>query len=90
VDKLNQVTILLLFCHRAHTGQRAALAHVLVGTRMPSARKVKAFLLVFVPQHKPAHTPMLEDRRVDDVLSHRRPSTLVTEGAVSQTGKLEP
>jgi hypothetical protein len=33
---------------------------------------------------------MLEDRRADDVLSHRRPSTLVAKRAVSHTGKLEP
>jgi hypothetical protein len=85
-----KVTILLPFCHRAHAGQGAALAHVLVSTRMSSARKVKAFLLGFVPQCKLAHAPMLEDRRADDVLSHRRPSTLVAERAVSQTGKLEP
>jgi hypothetical protein len=36
---------------------------------MPSARKVEAFLLGFVPQLKPAHAPMLEDRRADDVLT---------------------
>jgi hypothetical protein len=57
---------------------------------MPSSRKVKAFLLGFVPQRKPVHAPMLEDRRADDVLSHRGPSTLIAERAVSQTGKLEP
>jgi hypothetical protein len=48
-----------------------------VSTRMSSARKVKASLLGFVPQRKLEHAPMLEDRRADDVLSHRRPSTLV-------------
>jgi hypothetical protein len=90
VHKSNQVTILLPFRHRAHDGQGAALAHVPVGTHMSSARKVKAFLLGFVPQRKPAHTPMLEDRCADDVLSHRRPSTLVAKRVVSQNGKLEP
>jgi hypothetical protein len=72
-----KVTILLPFRHRAHVGQGAALAHVPVSTCMSSARKVKAFLLGFVPQRKLAHTAMLEDRRAADVLSHRRPSTLV-------------
>jgi hypothetical protein len=57
---------------------------------MSSAREVKASLLGFVPQRKLEHAPMLEDRRADDVLSHRRPSTLVAERAISQTGKLEP
>jgi hypothetical protein len=90
VHKPNQVTILLPFRRRAHAGQGVALAHVPVGTRMPSSRKVKAFLLGFVPQRKPVHAPMLEDRRADDVLSHRGPSTLIAERAVSQTGKLEP
>jgi hypothetical protein len=85
-----KVTIFLLFRHHAHAGQGAALAHVPVTTRMSSARKVKAFLLGFVPQRKLVHAPMLEDRRADDVLSHRRPSTLVAERAVSQTSKLEP
>jgi hypothetical protein len=66
-----KVTILLPFRHRAHAGQGAALAHVPVSTRMSSTRKVKAFLLGFVPQRKLAHAPMLEDRRADDVLSHR-------------------
>jgi hypothetical protein len=37
VHKPNQVTILLPFHRRAHAGQGAALAQVLVGTRMPSA-----------------------------------------------------
>jgi hypothetical protein len=66
------------------------LAHVSVSTRMSSARKINAFLLGFVPQRKLMHAPMLEDRRADDVLSHRRPSTLVAERVVYQTGKLEP
>jgi hypothetical protein len=48
-----------------------------VSMRMSSARKGKASLLGFVPQRKLEHAPMLEDRRADDVLSHRRPSTLV-------------
>jgi hypothetical protein len=73
-----------------HAGQGAALAHVLVGMRMPSAREVEAFLLGFVAQRKPTHTCMLKDRRADDVISHRGPSTLVAERTVSQTGKLEP
>jgi hypothetical protein len=90
VHKPNQDTILPLFRHRAHAGQGAALAHVPVNTRMSSARKIKAFLLGFAPQRKLVHAPMLENRRADDVLSHRRPSTLVAERAVSQTGKLEP
>jgi hypothetical protein len=48
-----------------------------VSTRMSSARKVEASLLGFVPQRKLEHAPMLEGRRADDILSRRRPNTLV-------------
>jgi hypothetical protein len=61
-----------------------------VSTHMSSARKVKASLLGFVPQRKLEHEPMLVVRRADGVLSHRLPSTLIVERAVSQTGKIEP
>jgi hypothetical protein len=90
VHKLNQDTILPPFRHRAHAGKMPPWPMSRVSTRMSSARKVKASLLGFVPQRKLEHEPMLVDRRADDVLSHRRPSTLIAERAVSQTGKLEP